>query len=66
MSLPDKIRVKMSETVHYEFDIEILPEDRENGSSVEEIAEEFFVNAGPQQEWFSHCEDRTLVDWEGV
>lgn len=50
--------VRMSETVFYEFDIEVEP-----GHDPEEVAEAVFVE-GPKQEWFSHCEDRTVVSAE--
>ncbi|MBO6755729.1 MAG: hypothetical protein JJ902_05350 [Roseibium sp.] len=48
--------VKMSETVYYEFKIDLQP-----GADPIEAAKAHFVT-GPDPSWFTHCEDRKVLE----
>ncbi len=57
-----KVRIKMSEVVHYQFDIEV--DDDAGASAINEAAERLFVENGPQKEWIVGSSNRDLDDWE--
>ena len=50
-------RVKMQETVFYVFEVAVP-----DGEDPERAAETLFTAVGPKDEWFSHCEERTVVE----
>lgn len=56
--------VSLSEEIHYQFEIKVGPDDLKGGTTIEQIAEQHFVDFGPQQGWIQSCENRTVDDYE--
>lgn len=59
-----KIRVRMSETVNYRFEMEV--EDDADEEAIHDAAEEYFVQHGPRDEWETGVEDRGVDGWEEI
>ena len=58
-----KVKVRMSEVVHYEFEIEVDDLEKE---TVREAAEEHFVNSNASLTSFTFCENRKVDEFKEV
>lgn len=60
------IRIRISELVFYQFDIEVEDDQVLDDESIATAAEEHFTQNGPKDEWVTGIEERDLEGWEEI